>query len=738
MKKLLVTIPLIAAALLSCNRQEAENSGSQGGGNQKPTSETLKIWGRTPDGAVWTAQDRIGLYTTDDFNVEFKVDYLEEGKENRAYFAGEITPEATVLGAYYPYSASAGENMSAIPLYIPENVSYGEPAARFDIAEYRPDSEIKLFFRTKLSKVVLRFRNVEESVASGLPLQEIKISGQRNMAGLYAANLVQPEQMLSGLNATNAITVDMKGTPLADDIVVEAAIAAMWKGGDVVEVSVNGGEYSQQLSVSSAVAEGESVELTVNAKEFNPKVTLDWISAPIGLEEGAETSEIRGNIAAVDNAGNVYVQPARGAASLYKLNAADGSLAWATPLGYTLDNNASPSCEPDGSVIYAIGGTSGSGRVTAVSGADGSVKWTVGPESFFGNGATPAPNFNGVTPAIGEKNIYVGNAGTTGTVLTLDKETGERVSYVSGAADGTGGPSGGVTSGLAMTSSGQIAWHCSGGIFTADRDKMDNPDKTHDSFGSYVPWAQRFSHGWSYSSARSGVACSKIDGQDAVWAVGMEKTTSGSYNMHVMCSKVESGKELSFDKKVFLLDKSITNVTNQDQGGIVIGPRGEAIVSMKGYPGAIKAFFSDGTEAYSYTLPGGRDVCGSCAVDNNGYVHIAGDFDSGACYYVIVKPDYENHTCELVASAELCSLIREYAADALGDNNSVRAWSSVAIGNDGKMYLAVTTFTLEGSSWKNHQARVIRLSYKETTGPSAASPWPQRGADASHTGRQRL
>lgn len=730
MKRFLLLAAALLMVLVSC-KKEKNNPDDNGGG--QTTDNIEKIWARSSEGNVWTSSDAIGVYSSDDLNSKFTVNYLEEGKENRAYFEGPLTPNAIVYGAYYPYDKDAGSQFDALRIQIPDEVNYGDAPARFELSSYRKDEDIRFSFASKLATVKLSFENVAESAVKDYTLRSIRIKGQRSMVGLYAANLIQPTQMLSALNGSDELTVSFDGVKLSDDLEIVAAIAAAWKGGDRIEISLNDGDYRTELNIASAVEEGSEVSLVVNAKVFNPNISFEWISPALGTE-GTGTSEIRSNYPAVDAAGNVYVQIARGDAKVFKLSGSDGTIVWSADMGWTADINASPSCEPDGSVVYAVGGSSGSGRVIALNGGDGSVKWSFTPEKFFGNGNTPAPNFNQVAPAIGSNCIYVGNAGTTGSVLAINKTNGERVSYVSDKADGTGGPAGGAQSGVSITAGGEVAWVGNYGIFTADQALLDAPKLTHESYGGYVPWAQHFYHGWSYKSSRSGISCSKIDGKDAVWATVMEQTTGGQWNLHVICSKVEAGKQGDYTAKQFTLDKKIENVTNQDQGGIVIGPRGEAIVSLKGTPGSIAAVTPEGEIAYTYSMPGGKDVSGACAVDNNGYIHIVNDLSGGADYYAIVKPDYENKTCEAVATCELNTLLREAGVD-MGSCNQIRAWTSVMIGENGKIYLGVTASSSEGGSTK--QARVLCLSFRDTTGPSTVSPWPQRAADAAHTGRQK-
>lgn len=708
---------LVALLLaLSCKPEE-----KPGEGEVTPGKEDVLIWAKTPDGAVWTQEDAIGIYSTDDFNARFTVNYLEEGKDNRAYFKGSLTKDAGILAAYYPYDEAMGDRMDAANITIPSEVRYGDAPVRFDVGTYNDAAEIKLNFRRKLATLQLSFLNIGESAVKDLVLTDVTVKGQRNMVGQYAVNLLKPEQLLSGTGATDQLTIRLQDVALSEDLVLQAAMAATWKGGDVVKVSFNGGAYETTAVVANAAEEGGTVALNVNMLDFNPHMSLVWMSPDLGTEDGA-TSEFRGNVPAVDASGNVYVQLARGTNKLYKLNAADGTIAWATPLGYELDNNASPSCERDGSVIYAAGGSNKTGRIVAVNGGDGSIKWAFEKDMFFANGGTPGPNFNGSTPAIGAKNIYVGNAGTTGTVQVIDKETGKRVSYVAANEDGTGGPAGGVMSGVALSKGGEVAWFANYGIFTAHQAALDSPAKTG-TWGGYSTWAQRFSHGWAYNTSRSGVALSSLDGKDVAWAVAMEKTNAGAFNLHVIRGKLDPAASLSYTAKQFDMEYVVKDITNQDQGGIVIGPRGEAIVSLKGSPGSILGIMPDGTLAYKYEQTGIKDVCGSCAVDNNGYIHIL--FDQPG-FYAIVKPDYETQTCIPVASANLAELAGLAPLQ-------TRAWSSVVLGEDGRMYVGVTVH----EDWNNQRGRVLCLSYTETTGPSTVSPWPQRAADGCHSGIQK-
>lgn len=739
MKKHLFCLSTLILALASCQKSEIKEPGNSDGDNGGATGANLvQLWGRTAEG-LWTSASEIGVYTSDETNSKFTVNYLPESaaQQDRAYFEGRMTPDCVVFGAYTPYSADAGDNLTRVLTTIPETVQNGDALAQFDVAAYEEDADIKFNFKKKLATVELSFSNVAGSYIENAEITKIEFESVRGIVGTYTADLSQPDLPLSPVNESNRLTINVSREKLTESFVARAAIAARWKGSDQITVSINDGAYVTKVALSKAVEEGSVAKLVIDANQFNPEIKLEWISPALGTEGGLE-SQARGNCVAVDNKGNAYMQVAKGETKIYKLNAADGSIAWSYNIGFTGDNNSSPSCEPDGSVIYACGGTGGSGRVVALN-ADGSAKWTFASSDFVGfkdnAPTTPAPNFNCSTPAVGNTHIYVGNAGTTGTVVSINKSTGKRSSYMSNAA-GNGGPAGGVMSGVGISSANQVVCMAAYGIFTASKTLMDTPNKTLEGVGGYTPWSQRIWHGWQYNQTRSGFACSNINGQNVIWGNALEQTSAGTYNLRVFWKAVSNDDSLveNYTKQAFGAEANIQNVTAQDQGGIVIGPRGEAIVSLKGTPGSIKAIGTDGKEAYSYVMSKGRDVCGSCAVDNNGYIHIVSDYNNGeGAIYSIVKPNYETKTCEVVAS----SVLQDLAEGKMGDSNAIRAWTSVTLGNDGKIYLGVSAFTLEGSAWKSQNARVMCLSYQGVTGPNATSPWPQRAADCHHTGVQK-
>ena len=708
------------------------------------------MWVRSPKSTRWQASDMIGVFCADESNIKFTVDKLAEGKTQLGYFQGPLTAGDAVQGAYYPYKSSAGTDATKIPVVVQNKASYGTSPARFDVATYQKGQDVPLVFQKKLSTLKLTFDNVDQAWCQDQVLKSIKIKGARAMVGNYTADLSSVSAPLTAVQASNEVVVDMRKEKLVTSLAVSVAIAPTWRTGDIVEVTVSrniesgdpvGDLKKVNVTLTADAVEGEELPISVDAREMDPvlpTLTLEWASPVLGLEDGATRSQFGGNYPAVDQNGNVYVTMTEGNDRLYKLNGATGAVLWSEHLGVSENVNPSPSCEPDGSVIYASGGRSGTGRVVAYNG-NGGIKWDFSPDKFFGGANTPAPNFNPVTPAVGQRCIYVGNGGTVGTVLSIDKSTGDRVAYI-GNAEGSGGPVGGAGTGLVLAKNGVVSWGATFGFFCANQSLMDSPAQTS-AYGKFVPWGLRIGPNWNGGNpwwrANMGIACASVDGKDCIVFSTIEKTSNGTFNMHITWHETAGGLGTSAPglSQGWLKKVTLTDVADQDQGGIVIGPQGEAIVALKKNPGTgeggIAAYLPNGDPAYTFSV-GQLDVAGAAAVDNQGYIHVVADKVEGSTtpQYFILKPSISSQTCSVVASANLWQLMKNAGCADMGDSDNIRAWTSVVIGSNGKMYLAVTQRT--GTS--DQKARVLCLSYSGVTGPSTASPWPQRSGDCHHTG----
>ena len=256
---------------------------------------------------------------------------------------------------------------------------------------------------------------------------------------------------------------------------------------------------------------------------------------------------------------------------------------------------------------------------------------------------------------------------------------------------------------------------------------MDNPGNTHATYGAYANCLLYSTGGMS--APVGGLVCMNIDGEDCIISYFNQKP--------VMLKCVKASDVLSASvpsgNGAFKWSYTIEG-SNQDQGGIAVGPQGEIIIPLKNTngDGGLVAVKPDGSGiAWKHAI--GTDVGGGAAVDDAGNIHFISD-KSPATYY-IVKPDYEKQTCEVLASVDLLALAKssDLAGGSLDDCVVSKSWTSVMIGNDGKMYVSINAGPEENQYAKG---LVMCLEYKGCKGPGN-TPWPMQGSDCSHTGTQK-
>ena len=426
--------------------------------------------------------------------------------------------------------------------------------------------------------------------------------------------------------------------------------------------------------------------LTIEAEPLPEvgNVKLKWVGAHV-------LGEIRSTAPAVSDDNNVYMTS--NDHYLRKFSAATGEQLWEFDLWTSADGDSpsgnthtTPSIDTDGTVYVGTGDTSGKiGRVYAIN-PDGTKKWVVAGDAekgFWNKGQASKPRINYLTCAIGENHIYMGNGGSTGSVLAVDKNTGYRVGYVANA-DNSGGPSGGVSAGIALANNTLIWAGGKNGLFGASASALNT--------GGNVMWA------WQIYS--SGIATFPSIGSSA-FAIGSDG--------------VEKWRT------------SLGNVGTLDQGGVVIGLDGSIIVTVKRAPGeatgGIVALSPNGVVQWHYGVP--EDVSGCAAIDQAGNIH----FGTQSGNYYIIKPESSEE--QLILKKDLAALISE-SDSPLKDNWEAgigKIWSSPTIGPDGTIYIGVT-HTVDPS-----KSVLVALEDEGITG-CAASAWPMKGKDSRHTSAQ--
>jgi len=477
---------------------------------------------------------------------------------------------------------------------------------------------------------------------------------------------------------------------------------------------------------------GKNIVQTFNiSQDKSGDIVLNWVYADQTLMKSFGYSE-----PAIDSDGNVYVVSNN---QLVKIDPS-GNKAWNMTLGWS-GSDITPSVEPDGSVVYTAGGSGGSVRVYAVN-ADGSLKWDIGNEAFFSQNSWSDLVFWKSGVAIGDNHLIV--SATRGrSVNAFSKENGTRTSYLSATSVGDK-MSYGFTCSPALTKDGVVAARAAQGIVGANRRIFEYPSedfKTKDQ-DYYVPVGIMTNYrNWQYCD-RGPVIAVTYGGVNYLVSGGSE---SKNIHFNVWCQKSSKGLDITppvLNTQSTNLDfwckiSGMKQTNSSGGGGIVAGARNELIISAE--PADSPGAYSSGgfvavwpaknnmEDAFAYIFKHNAIVPGSCAVDNNGYVHVV---DINGKYFIL-KPDYDLKTTSVILSFDIIDLVKTKVLEGISDATSMKVKSSVKIGTDGKIYINAT-FSKNGSNIGG----TVCFSYKETTGVCPTSSWPQAGSDPMNTNRQ--
>lgn len=460
-----------------------------------------------------------------------------------------------------------------------------------------------------------------------------------------------------------------------------------------------------------------TVEGSTGATEHKRLITVEQPAESIGnIEVNWISSKTFGYITAtspaVDHEGNVVM--ASGDHILRKFSKMDGSQLWEFDMRNAADGvpteggtYAVPAIDTDGTIYMGTGDQSGfKARFYAVN-PNGTKKWMLsyGNNGFWNPSGDPLPRINHLNAAIGDNTIYVGNGGSAGTVLAIDKNTGVRKSYV--ANESNTGPGGGVTTGVLLDKNNNVFWF--GGIyglFRASGNSMDTEAR--------VPWDWRF---YTYQNDENVNAAMAIGSDGTIYGLGGFNTVGKA----LFAVDGNATEEWPRAKWYCLLE----SVGRMDQGGVVIGPNDVIYGSLKRAVGTegggIIAVNTSGAVLWKFGIP--QDVSGTPAVDNAGNIHFATD---GGVYYIIA-PDGET----VIFQMDLAELIIRNNADQDGNWAIGRAkcWNSPVIDVDGTIYIGVSNMA------RNGESVLFSLSHETVAGP-ANSAWPMRGQNAQRTNRQ--
>ena len=335
------------------------------------------------------------------------------------------------------------------------------------------------------------------------------------------------------------------------------------------------------------------------------ELTLKWVSS-------VSIGEIRSVTPVISDDNHVYM--ASEDHNLRKFRVSDGYQVWSFDLHTTADGAApegrtvsSPSIDAyNGTIYIGTGETSGKvGRVYAIN-PDGTKKWVVAGDAntgFWNKGNASTPRINYLICPSDDKYVYMGNGGSTGSVLAVDKTTGLRHAYVTNAS-GDGGPAGGVSSGLVITKSKTLIWvGQNNGLFGLSTASL--------AAGGNTTWA------WNVYGVAPNKTLEYPNGSPAI-------NDNGAIYFGATFAANDNRVLAITGEGVTLWETQLGEIGKLDQGGVVIGADGTVYISVKrsegeSNGGIVALNSTDGAIKWRYGIP--EDVSGTPAVDQAGHVH---------------------------------------------------------------------------------------------------------------------
>ena len=492
-----------------------------------------------------------------------------------------------------------------------------------------------------------------------------------------------------------------------------------WKVGDAATLSgataswtsETNGTYVVVLKATDAKGNtGErSKNLVVNPAQVSAQgeVKVKWVGELEGYT--AMTTP------AVADDGSVYTAT-RNSNKLYKFSK-DGAKVWEKDILVSPKDGSlilgTPAIDTDGTV-YIGGGTQNGDGVLVAFKPDGSIKWRF-KDFFATEGSTLAPAIQGVTAGIGDNNVYIGNTGTSGSILSVSKADGKRINYLKNSAGG--GPAGGARAGILISKGGYLHW--SGGLYGIFGAKMSALDTAGD--GVAWDWSSFYASGAitnAKTNANATLAAMEVGGKPAL--VGM--MTDNREKTKVYALDAATGAELA------VVD--VDECNTQDQGGVAVTGDGLIVAALKYTLGHDDGGIALVDPAQSRLVSHYRvmeNVSGAPAVDAAGNIHFA--TESGN--YYVVKPS--GSSFETIVKKDIAELVRtdDRYAGTFKDLYKAKIWSGIVIGDDGTVYIQFTENELR------IQGGIAAITVDVCTGPSTSSPWPMMGQNRRHTNRQQ-
>lgn len=514
-----------------------------------------------------------------------------------------------------------------------------------------------------------------------------------------------------------------------------------WKVGDVVSltgaeakwVAAEKGTYAVTLTATDAKGSSlsRSKNLVVEPKPIvaTGEVTLLWTAQLEGYS--AITSP------AIADDGSIYTAT-RDKNHFYKISKT-GEIVWTKELLKNPQSGSNiygtPSIDADGT-IFMVGGDKGGDATLVAYNPDGSEKWRF-TDFWNSNGGAHSAKIEGANVAgIGDNNVYIGNTGTTGTVMAISKADGQRVNFIK--ESNGGGPAGGLRAGVVISNTGRLGWNGGAyGVFTAAQSALDTP-------GEGTPSASRsiYSHqaGWPDGNNQGPVAIMKIGDKNCIVGTLSLKADNAEQVQNPQAARtVVYAVDMATGEEVAKV--KVDQCAKQDQGGVAITEEGYIVAGLKYTAGKddggiVLVDPVQNVQVGHYGLA--ENVACPPAIDQAGNIHFG--TEAGNYYVVKYKGNGEFETlvkkdiAELVANDSRYSQAFAHLTETIeesGKRNFAKIWSGIVIGDDGTILIQFT----DNDNRAVGGLAAINVDY--TTGPSTQSPWPMMGQNRKHTNRQK-
>lgn len=241
----------------------------------------------------WTPEDEIGVFTNaSENNVRFKNTASENSKT--VTFAPTTSVTGTPTYAYYPYSAEAGTDITAVKGSIPSeqtiNAELDNVPGIYRYGYYKSTSGSASSFGFKHVMSTVRFHiEVAGTPLEGRKLHNLQISVKRGNVGVpvcgdftFSAESGAHKEIKS--STSNTINVIFDGKPVLDsDITFYTTLLPNVKSGDVLYFTLNASGYTATYRVSTSHTFKKNYVYTISTtiKPYSTlKITPNEIDKP--------------------------------------------------------------------------------------------------------------------------------------------------------------------------------------------------------------------------------------------------------------------------------------------------------------------------------------------------------------------------------------------------------------------------------------------------------------------------